>query len=483
MIKEASYFGGAQGGAVHPAILAFVLVCIVLILVLPRKRVIVPFLAVALLVPISQMVIVAGLDFMMLRVVLTLAVFRLVYAKFSANEEILPGGLIALDKAVLCWGFIYTVAFTLHFMEMGALVNKLGMLYTGFGAYFFLRYLIQDHEDVDRAIKTLAVICVIFGVMMVFEQTTHRTVYGMFGAFRTTLEFREGHFRSQAAFAHPIIAGTVSASFVPLFLGLLWKGKGSRFFAYLGLAGAGAMAITCFSSTPLMTAAAGILGLFLWSIRRNLRWVRWGIVILLLVLHLSMKAPVWALINRIDLVGGSSGYHRYELVNQFIVRFSEWWMTGSDTSKWGYDMWDTSNMYVEVGTQGGFATFIAYVAILVCGFSAVGRAQEFWEEHSETERARRTWAVGCCLFGTAVGLFGITYFDQSVVIWYMLLAMIAAVSVTTKAYSTESAPQSLPESKWRSNLLVQPGKGMAPSFSKVSAKSPMLSRQSRPNQS
>ena len=32
-----------------------------------------------------------------------------------------------------------------------------------------------------------------------------------------------------------------------------------------------------------------------------------------------MKAPVWALIERIDIVQGSSSYHRYELVNEFIV--------------------------------------------------------------------------------------------------------------------------------------------------------------------
>ena len=41
-----------------------------------------------------------------------------------------------------------------------------------------------------------------------------------------------------------------------------------------------------------------------------------------------MKAPVWALIQRIDIVGGSSGWHRYELIDQCIKHFSDWWLMG-----------------------------------------------------------------------------------------------------------------------------------------------------------
>ena len=47
-------------------------------------------------------------------------------------------------------------------------------------------------------------------------------------------------------------------------------------------------------------------------------------VLVLVTLHLVMKAPVWALLARIDLTGSSSGYHRYVLIDQCISRFSEW---------------------------------------------------------------------------------------------------------------------------------------------------------------
>jgi hypothetical protein len=52
------------------------------------------------------------------------------------------------------------------------------------------------------------------------------------------------------------------------------------------------------------------------------------------------------------------------------------------------------------------------------------------------------WAFGCTLFATVVGYFGIWYFDQSILIWYALLAMIGAITSTAlaKAPATEKEP-------------------------------------------
>ena len=55
------------------------------------------------------------------------------------------------------------------------------------------------------------------------------------------------------------------------------------------------------------------MGLGLWPLRKRMRLVRWAVALTLVTLHLVMKAPVWALIARVDLTGSSSGYHRYML--------------------------------------------------------------------------------------------------------------------------------------------------------------------------
>jgi hypothetical protein len=52
-----------------------------------------------------------------------------------------------------------------------------------------------------------------------------------------------------------------------------------------------------------------------------------------------MKAPVWFLIARIDLAGGSSGYHRAMLIDTFLRHFGDWWLLGTkDAFSWGWDM-------------------------------------------------------------------------------------------------------------------------------------------------
>ena len=39
------------------------------------------------------------------------------------------------------------------------------------------------------------------------------------------------------------------------------------------------------------------------------------------------------------------------------------------------------------------------------------------------------WALGSALFAHVVSFFGISYFDQTIVAWYALLAMISAAAV------------------------------------------------------
>jgi hypothetical protein len=156
-----------------------------------------------------------------------------------------------------------------------------------------------------------------------------------------------------------------------------------------------------------------------------------------------MKAPVWALIERIDLTGSSSSYHRYELVDQFIHRFWEWCLLGTThTSEWGWDMWDTINSYVAAGTDGGLIGFLLFLAILTTAFWQLGKARRRWA--ASPEHARRVWVFGSLLFAHAVAFFGIGYFDQSAVVWHAQLAMIATVialrpSTKTKTHSSSLA--------------------------------------------
>jgi hypothetical protein len=160
-----------------------------------------------------------------------------------------------------------------------------------------------------------------------------------------------------------------------------------------------------------------------------MRSVRWGIVTALLLLALIMKAPVWFIIAHIDLTGGSSGYHRAELVDQFIRHFSSWWLIGTkDAGTWGWDMWDVQNQYVDTGETGGIAAFIFFIVMISRSFARIGDARKVVD--GDKNRELYLWLLGSALFANCLAFIGANYFDQTKVSWFILLAIISAITAT-----------------------------------------------------
>lgn len=163
-----------------------------------------------------------------------------------------------------------------------------------------------------------------------------------------------------------------------------------------------------------------------------MREIRWALAITLVGLHFLMKGPVWSLITKIDIAGGSSSWHRYMLIDQCIRHFGDWWLMGvKDTSVWGWDMWDTANQYVGLCDNSGLVPFVLFIAILVYGFKYLGRA---CRGEKNRKSARFVWAIGAALFSNVVAFIGISYFDQTQIAWYTLLAIIP---VATMAHRKE----------------------------------------------
>ena len=414
---------------VHPLIALLALVAAAMICLLPRKHLLAPLLAATLLIPLDQIIVVAPLHWQIMRIVLLLAWVR-VLATRPAGTRIFSGGLNPIDKAIILWTLSSAAAQILRWHSAAILVNQAGVIYTIFATYFLMRFLIRDHVDVEFAVRLLVGIAVLVAAVMVVEHSTGRNPYAYFGgareAVRTELLERGQRFRAMGPFNHPILAGVFGATLAPLALGLWWRKR--RAASTVGFVAATIIVLASVSSTPVLAYAAGLFGLWLWPFRRSLRPLRWGLVIALLGLHLLMKAPVWALIHRFNVIGGSSGYHRYVLVDEFIRHWGEWWLIGSkDYSKWGFLTADVANQYVNVGETTGLLPFILYISIFVYAFKCLGRALN----GGAVDRHQQLfiWALGCALFTHVIAFFGITYFDQMVVAWYAFLAMISAAAV------------------------------------------------------
>jgi len=415
--------GGASETVLHPIVLVAMLIAMVLIFVLPRKHVIWPFLLTAFLVPLGQSILIGGLHFFVIRIIILTAVLRMLASRFTSPEGIFGDRLGLLDIVFLVWAFCRALAGAVVFsFNSGALVYQAGFLLDAIGGFFVLRYLISDEEDIHRTLRVFATICIIVSGCMLFERVHQLNVFGLLGGVRAVPEVRNGSVRAEGPFEHELLAGTFAATLVPLFL-LLWGPAKSRVLAVFAFIAATVMVITSHSSTSVMAYGAGVLAIFAWPLRRRMRVIRWAFVLALISLHLVMKAPVWFLIARIDIVGGSSGYHRAMLVNDFIEHFRDWWLVGTtENARWGSTMWDLCNQYVAEGQLGGLATFLCFLALIYICFSRVGIARKAVE--GDRQKEWYFWIFGATLFSHVVGFFGISYFDQTRVSWFALLVMI-----------------------------------------------------------
>jgi hypothetical protein len=440
-LKQMAFGGGVTGSVFSPVALAAIVLAGILMLVLPREKAIIPFFAGAILIPIDQILLIGPLHFPMLRVLLIFGFARIFWAKVSGTDPVFSGGMNAIDKAMLVLSAFTAVDGVLLWREAGALVFQLGNMYTTLGVYFVLRFLIRDEQDVRRTLRVWAIVTVAIAAIMVGEQLTgknflYMAIGGVHANLAEEVNMRDGSIRATGSFAHPILAGTFGGFSLPLFVGLWWRNKGDGKFAVCGAIGSVLMAITASSSTALLGGLGGLVGLGFWLMRRRMRLVRWGIIGTLAALQMTMKSPVWHIISDIDITGSSSSYHRYMLVDQCIRHFWDWFLVGTkDFGSWGWDMWDLSNQYVAAADTTGLIPLIALLAIIVVGFKYIGRARRAAEADKNEELF--IWALGACLFANLVAFFGISYFDQTIVGWYAVLAMIAAVTLPARVAEQE----------------------------------------------
>lgn len=434
--------GGLNETLLHPAVLVALLVAVPAILLLRRKHVLAPVLLLAFLVPLGQQFVLGGVHIMVLRVVILTGLVRMMFSK--------PDKLDSLDKLFLLWAFIRAAAFLLLFSEMAALINQFGFLWDTIGGFFLLRFLVQSEEDVQQLIRTLAFIAIILASCMLYERFGNINIFGYLGGVAIVPTVREGSLRAQGPFAHALLAGTFGATLLPFFIWLLTT-RQSRILATSGMAASTIITLLSASSSPIMAYAAAVFAMCLWPLRNYLQIFRWGFVIVLAALALVMKAPIWFLIARIDLIGGSSGYHRAMLIDQFIRHFGDWWLLGTNANgTWGWDLWDTCNQYVTEGESGGLAALSCFVAMISVAFVRLGRARRM--QSGNFPREWFFWSLGAALFAHVVAFWGIAYFDQTRVLWFAMLATVIAATSPVMAREnveeSETMDQPLTSPQW-----------------------------------
>jgi hypothetical protein len=382
----------------------------------------------------GQQLEILGLNFTVLRLVILIAWMRLI-----VRGELHELQLNSIDKVFICWVVVGFIANMLLWQRFEALVNNLGRAYNAVGLYFLFRVLIRDISEIENFIKISAVIIAPLALIMIFEAFSGRNIFSSFGGVPQISLVRNGYVRAQGPFRFSGLAGTVGASLMPLFVSL-WFSERNKFNAFIGFAAATVITIACHSSAPLLAYCLGLLALLMWPLRRHMRIVQYVILFSAVSLHMLMKAPVWYIIARLARFTGGTGWHRSEIIEKAVVHFKDWWLVGTrDTGHWmpysmgegfryEYDSADLTNKYVAEGVNGGFFTLLLFVSIIVLCFREIGISLRRHEDQPFSVQII-IWSLGASFFVHVASFISVTYFDQTIVFWYLSIAMISGLAI------------------------------------------------------
>lgn len=402
--------------------ISFLFIGAVALLTVPRKWASLPLLAGACYMTLGQGVDLGPFRFTVIRLLIFAGAMRVLL-----RRERPAGGFTRMDWLLLTWGAWAIFSSAFHEEPGETLVNRLGTVYNVCGVFFLIRCFCQSEEEVVGICRGIAIVLVPVALEMVFEQATHRNLFAAFGGVEETPAIRDGRLRSQGPFSHAILAGTVGAVCAPLMIGI-WRKHSLA--AKIGVAACLVMVVTSASSGPLTSLIVSAFALILWRWRHLTREMRIAAVVAYLFLDLVMKAPAYYLIARVDLVGGSTGWHRAALIEAAIKHLGEWWFAGTDYTRhwmpsgvsWSGDHTDITNYYLGLGVKGGLPLMLLFMLILWTGFRNVGQTLR-WQSGSDGEHQFFVWSLGASLFGHAASAVSIAYFDQSVVFIYLTLAL------------------------------------------------------------
>lgn len=404
---------------VHPIAAIALIITGILMLTLPRKKAFVPFFIMTILVPYYQCIAVATLDFYLVRILIIIGLIR-VYIR----SEIHYGNKI--DKTFALMLLTTSIISFILWQSAHSVITSCALFLDMLGSYILLKSLILDLEDIDRIIKIFIFLSIITAAFMINEQITQRNLFSLIGGVPEFTALREGRLRSQGSFAHPILAGTFGALMLPMFV-YLWKGtKTNRSLIIAGVLSTAIIVYTSASSGPIVSYLSALLSLLLYAFRWRIRTILCCLVFLVITLHLYMKAPVWAIIGRFAVIGGSTAYYRFFLFDAFIKRFSEWWLLGTkSTEHWNLSLetWDVTNQYVHIGMTGGLITLIIFIVLIALCFKSLGRGiRGFKQSYS---KQFLLWTLGSVLFTHLVTFMGVAYFGQIFLIWVLTITMIS----------------------------------------------------------
>lgn len=319
------------------------------------------------------------------------------------------------------------------------------------GTYLYMRAYLANRDSLELFSRGLVMVLIPFAFLVLAERQSGINPYVLIGAVNAVSLERDGKARAQGPFGTPILTGTCAAVSIPLLIPL-WRTR--RRLAIAGL-GAGLVVVySTVSSGPIGTTLIGLAAVALWKWRQHLKPILFATCVCLLVMACIKTRPIWYLMALMDLVGGSTGWHRAYLIDMAVQHLGEWWVCGSDyTRHWmpyGLEAvpehCDLTNYYIHLGVLGGLPLMCALLIIQWKSFRMIGREMSRLAD-SDNRDEFWLWCLGSALFAHSITFLSISYFDQIYVFFWGLIGgvvgFVAPDATEVAGFSEdEPAPQS-----------------------------------------
>lgn len=343
-----------------------------MLLILSRKRAYV-YMGIAIVIaflPGSQRIVIGSLDFPFIRIAVIVGFIRcVIYQEARIRAWAVP------DTLVLVWVLWSSATQFLVYSRIDASITRFGFAIDAAGMYFLARFLVRSRQDVIDLLKMASIVAICSAPFFLIESQTGRNIFSQLGGVPEYSLVRNGRLRCQGPFSHPIMAGLFWAMWLPSVVSMAVALRRDRILWILGCTAILIIVYATASSTPVMAVILGVGTLLLYPGRKWLSVAVWCGLFAAAGLHLVMAKGVHHVLARINIVSGSTGWHRYYLMDEAINHFGEWFLIGTEsTAHWGLGLSDVTNQFVLEATKGGLVGMVVFTAILILVMRANGSA-------------------------------------------------------------------------------------------------------------
>ena len=312
---------------------------------------------------------------------------------------------------------------------------QVGIFLDSIVGYFAFKGIIQDLDDLIWCLKVLIVFFIPFVLSLLVERFTGYNIFSEMGDKIGYDDFtRYNKIRCFGSFSHPTLLGTFGSIFLAFYIGLCLLNE-NKIVSIIG-------AIICLiviwlsnSGGPILTTITVLIGWSLWPLRSKMKFIKLGLLGILLFLILYMKAPIWYIMDRLSSLSGGSGWHRSKLIDVFIENIDQWWLMGmsiKDTVEWlPYILSETggadiTNQFVLIGISAGIFPLLLFLILLTYGYTKITNSILKYQSINtkDTRKELVLWTLGVVFFANIVSWLGISYFDKTRLLWFFSWAVL-----------------------------------------------------------